>query len=185
MDSENPYMMDFPILQDSPSQVRELVKKEFCFAIGIGDPKVRKDVFNRNPKLIYPNLIHPSTTFGYKQKNSIESHKGNIITAGCRITNGCFFGDFVILNLNCTIGHDCIIDDFSSIMPGVNISGNVKLCENSYIGTGASIIHGGKDNKLVVGENCIVGSGAVVTKDTPKNSIMVGVPAKPLSKVQK
>lgn len=43
------------------------------------------------------------------------------------------------------------------------------------MGTGSIIIQG-----LTIGENSIIGAGAVVTTDVPKNCTAVGVPAKPI-----
>jgi len=37
---------------------------------------------------------------------------------------------------------------------------------------------------ITIGENAIVGAGAVVTKDVPPNSIAVGVPAKVIRKLR-
>ena len=105
---------------------------------------------------------------------------GNIFAAGVRCTNEIEFGDFIILNLNTTIGHDCLIKDYASVMPGVNISGNVILEECCYIGTGASIINGNADEKLTIGKGSIIGAGSVVIKNIPPKATAVGVPAKVL-----
>jgi len=60
-------------------------------------------------------------------------------------------------------------------MPGVNISGEVQLGDCAYIGTGAKII-----NLVEIGENTIIGAGAVVSKSLPANCTAVGIPAKPI-----
>ena len=60
-------------------------------------------------------------------------------------------------------------------MPSVNISGEVKIDEGVYVGTGAKII-----NQLEIGEYSIVGAGAVVSKTLPAKCTAVGVPAKPI-----
>lgn len=60
-------------------------------------------------------------------------------------------------------------------MPTVNISGEVIVNEAVYVGTGAKII-----NLLEIGENTIVGAGAVVSKSLPANCTAVGIPAKPI-----
>jgi acetyltransferase-like isoleucine patch superfamily enzyme len=118
-----------------------------------------------------------------KQLEIFNKKKGNIITAGARFTNNIELGNFGIFNLNCTIGHDCIIDDFVNIAPGANISGNVELRKGVYIGTGASVLQGESINKkLVIGEFSTVGAGAVVTKDIEADTIVVGIPAHPISK---
>ncbi len=83
--------------------------------------------------------------------------------------------DFIILNLLCTVGHDTIIKSYSSFMPSVNVSGEVVINDGVYVGTGAKII-----NLLEIGENTIVGAGAVVSKSLPANCTAVGIPAKPI-----
>jgi acetyltransferase-like isoleucine patch superfamily enzyme len=60
-------------------------------------------------------------------------------------------------------------------MPTVNISGEVIIEDAVYVGTGAKII-----NQLTIGENTIIGSGAVVAKTLPANCTAVGIPAKPI-----
>ncbi len=112
---------------DTIEKVEELKSDGFKFAIGIGDPKIRKLVAEKYPLLDYPNLIHPSATFGYGQRKEIENSIGNIITAGCNITNNTSFGDFVLVNLNVAVGHDCIIENFVSLMSSATVSGNVHI----------------------------------------------------------
>jgi serine acetyltransferase len=60
-------------------------------------------------------------------------------------------------------------------MPSVNVSGEVKIEQGVYVGTGAKII-----NLLEIGENTIIGAGAVVSKSLPANCTAVGIPAKPI-----
>lgn len=75
----------------------------------------------------------------------------------------------------CTVGHDTIIDDYCAFMPSVNISGEVHLHQGVYVGTGAKII-----NLLEIGQETIVGAGAVVSKSLPAKCTAVGIPAKPI-----
>ena len=72
-----------------------------------------------------------------------------------------------------TLGHDSFIKDFVSIMPTVNISGEVTIGECVNVGAAATII-----NRLEIGEYSIVGAGAVLTKTLPAHCTAVGVPAK-------
>lgn len=55
---------------------------------------------------------------------------------------------------------------------------SVRIKQNAWIGADAKILPG-----VTVGENAVVGAGAVVTKDVPANSVVVGVPAKILRKI--
>ncbi len=142
---------------------------EIVFAIGV--PNTKEKIFNslKNPRITYPTLIHPNVQIG--EYNKIGD--GCIITAGNIITVNTRIGNHVILNLGCTVGHDTVIDDFCSFMPSVNISGEVNISKNVYVGTGAKII-----NLVDIGENSIIGAGAVVSKSLPANCTAVGVPAK-------
>jgi len=160
-------------------EIPRLSREHYVFIIGVGDNLLRRKIASRFNQLKYTNVIHSSATFGYNQRKEIENKKGNIVTAGVRITNDVKMGNFGIFNLNCTVGHNCIIEDFVNIAPGANISGNVKLSEGSYIGTNASILQGKSiTEKMLIGRYSTVGAGSVVTKSISDHSIVKGVPAK-------
>ena len=167
----------FAILPES--DVDALHEKGFEFAIGIGDPTIKKKIAARYSALHFPNLIHPSVTFGVNQRAAVEQSKGNIFTAGVRLTNSIYVGDFNTFNLNVTIGHDSKLMGFVTLSPGANVSGNVVVHEGAYIGTNASILQGGNDNPIEVGEYAIVGAGSFVRKSVDPKTTVVGVPAKP------
>lgn len=143
--------------------------------VAIGDPLVKRKIIKNiknNSKLSYPNIIHPSVLIS---KDDVKVGEGNIICGGTIITCNIEIKDFVILNLMCTVGHDTKINSYSSFMPSVNISGEVIIEEAVYVGTGAKII-----NQLTIGQNTVVGAGAVVAKSLPENCTAVGIPAKPI-----
>ena len=82
---------------------------------------------------------------------------------------------FCILNLNSTIGHDCIIQ--CKFIPGRSC---FRKCAHGdyWLGTNCSVNNGYPDEKLIIPDNTIIGSGAVVTKTLSKPGIYVGAPAK-------
>lgn len=162
----------FPIL----GKVEDLnhIADNLSVALGIGDPEKKRKIVElvHNSKITYDNLIHPSTIIS---TDEVSIGMGVIICANCIVTCNISIGDFVTLNLMCTIGHDAIIKNYSSFMPSVNISGGVMIESGVYVGTGANII-----NQLVIGANSIVGAGAVVCNSLPDNCTAVGMPAKPI-----
>ncbi|GAA4440058.1 acetyltransferase [Pontibacter saemangeumensis] len=143
--------------------------------LAVGNPVIKKSIEGQmhNPKVYYPVLVHPNVQMG--DRKYITFGEGCIITAGNILTVNISLGKHVILNLACTVGHDAYLGDYSSVMPGVNISGGVNIGEGVYIGTGAKII-----NHLEIGKRAIVGAGAVVIKSLPAYCTAVGVPAQPI-----
>jgi sugar O-acyltransferase (sialic acid O-acetyltransferase NeuD family) len=141
-------------------------------AVAIGAPDTKRKIIEQltNTNIEFPTLIHPSVICS---DDFVTIGNGCIICAGNIITCNIEIQDFVILNLMCTVGHDTTIKKYSSFMPSVNISGEVIIHESVYVGTGAKII-----NQLEIGENTIVGAGAVVSKSLPSNCTAVGIPAK-------
>jgi sugar O-acyltransferase (sialic acid O-acetyltransferase NeuD family) len=145
------------------------------FFVGIGDPKVKKALVTKalNAGLLpAETIIHPTAVT--LDKDGIKVGKGGIITANCVLTTHITIGNYVILNLCTTVGHDAIIEDFVTINPGVQISGNVHIKEGAMIGVGACIIE-----KKNIAEWVTVGAQSCVTKDlTEPNTIYLGIPAK-------
>ena len=148
------------------------VQEKINIVIAIGSPETKKTIFQKitNKNIEFPTLIHPSVIIG---NEGVNIGKGCVICAGSIITCNIQIKDFVIINLMCTIGHDTVIHSFSSFMPAVNISGEVEIYEEVYVGTGAKII-----NQLQIGTQTIIGAGAVVSKSLPEKCTAVGIPAK-------
>lgn len=149
-------------------------KEDLAITIAIGIPAVKKNVWQQieNPKIYYPTLIHPSVRI---DESEVELGEGTIIQAGNLFTVNVKVGKHVLVNLNCTIAHDAHIGDFCGIMPSVNVSGEVQVEDEVYIGTGTQIIQ-----QKTIGRGSIIGAGAVVTTDIPSRCTAVGIPAKPI-----
>ncbi len=61
----------------------------------------------------------------------------------------------------------------------IDLFGKIVVGDNVHIGTNSIIMPG-----VTIGSNCIVGCGAIVTKDIPDNSIAVGVPARVIETIE-
>ncbi|HBV01204.1 MAG TPA: acetyltransferase [Candidatus Taylorbacteria bacterium] len=73
------------------------------------------------------------------------------------------------------IGSHCAIYSYSTID---GKAGKVVLKKNCRVGTHSSVMPG-----VTIGENSIVGAHSFVIKDVPPNTTVVGVPAKPIKKL--
>jgi sugar O-acyltransferase (sialic acid O-acetyltransferase NeuD family) len=147
--------------------------KETLVVIGIGNTSVKRKIAMRlaEQNVNSPILIHPSVICG----RNVDFGAGSIICASNVITVDIKFGKHVILNLDCTVGHDAVIEDYSTVAPGSHISGNVQIGQGTDVGTGSSIIQGVK-----IGAWSVLGAGAVVSKNIPDNVTAVGIPARPV-----
>jgi len=143
------------------------------YVVGVGSAPVRRLLVGlaEEAGLTPITLVHPSATQG----RDVEIGTGSIICAGVRMATNIRIGAHCHVNLNSTIGHDSVLEDFVSINPLVAISGNVRVCEDTMLGTGSAVLQG-----LIVGPGVAVGGGAVVVKDVEPGQTVVGIPAKPL-----
>ena len=131
---------------------------------------------------------------------------------GCSIDDNTKIGTFVEIQKNASIGKNCKISSHTFICEGVYIEDNVFVGHNvtfindkhprsvnedgtmqsesnwevikTFVKKGASI---GSSSTILcgitIGENAIVGAGAVVTKDVPPSTIVAGVPAKVIKEI--
>ncbi|HEY8935031.1 MAG TPA: acetyltransferase [Cyclobacteriaceae bacterium] len=146
--------------------------KSLALAVAIADPVMRKSIVSKieSPDVFYPVIIHPSAIVE-QGRNKIG--RGSIITANCILTTGISLGNFVIVNLATTLGHDVVLDDYCSIMPGCHISGNCKMGECTMMGTGSRTLQ-----NLTIGKKCKIGAGAVLINSFEDGVTIVGVPGR-------
>ncbi len=128
---------------------------------------------------------------------------------GCEIGKNSKIGTFVEIQKKAFIGENCKISSHSFICEGVTIEDNVfvghgvmftndpepravaesgglqtesdwtvvptRVKRGASIGSGAVILCG-----ITIGENALIGAGAVVSKDVPDGTVVAGVPARVL-----
>lgn len=142
-----------------------------CF-IAVGSPTLKEKIFNKIncETTLFPIFIHSSVIY---DRRTFKIGKGSIICPGNLITTEIKIGDFVHLNINTTVGHESEIGNFSTISPGVQISGNVKIFSRVFIGTGAAILE-----KVEIAANTIIGASALVNKAIAESGTYVGMPVK-------
>jgi len=146
-------------------------RNELKVICAVGSPRAKKSLVEKSElfELDFCTVIHSSV----QMSEFVDIGLGTIITAGCILTTQIKIGNHVFLNLDTTVGHDVVIEDFVNVAPGCHISGNVTLKEGADLGTGAVVLQG-----IKVGKWSTVGAGAVVIEDVPDNAVVVGVPAK-------
>lgn len=137
----------------------------------IGDPRIRERAVTEAKDLgcRFATLIHPSVCM---DQPSVKIGAGCMVCAGNTLTVNVTIGRHVILNLDCTVGHDTLIEDYVTVSPGCHLSGYSTLRRGAYLGTGAVTIE-----HREIGSRAIIGAGAVVTRDIPADVTAVGVPA--------
>lgn len=138
--------------------------------------------------IISSGAIIGSDGYGYFQnsegKNVKVPHFGGVIIgddveigANTCIDKGTLsdtkIGNNVKIDNLCHIAHNVIIEENVSVIALSMIAGSVRLKKNSYIAPSTSI-----RNQLTIGENSMVGLGAVVVKNVEDNVVVAGVPAK-------
>jgi sugar O-acyltransferase (sialic acid O-acetyltransferase NeuD family) len=147
-------------------------------AIAIGAPSVREKIAQkvRPTALNFSSLIHSTALYSHQW---VLVGEGTIICAGSILTVDIQIGEHVHINLDCTVGHDVIIGDYSTLSPGVHVSGCVHIGKRVFIGTGANIINGTPDQPLVIADDVVIGAGACVTRSITQSGVTaVGIPAK-------
>ncbi len=149
--------------------------EEYMIMVAVADSKQRRAIVESLPnETKYFTFIHPTVlTMG----EEIEIGEGSFIGAYSILTTNIRIGKHGILNRGNQVGHDSVIGDYFSAMPGAIVSGNVNIGEGVYMGTNSSV----KEKKHIC-SNVVVGSNSTVVKNIITSGIYVGVPAKFLKK---
>ena len=154
--------------------------------------------------------IEPGADIGDGTRVWANTHimRGAKIGKGCNIgenvhiASGVVIGDFCKIQNGVNIYNGVTVEDYVFFGPASQTTNELHIGlldsngapqkswtigytvfkKGCAIGANATIVCGTKESPTVIGESSVVGSGSVVTKSVPKNTTVVGNPAKQISK---
>lgn len=145
---------------------------EFAFAIAVGDNEVRENIFNemsrKHENVYYPPLIHRTALIS----SFCSIGAGVLVMPHAVVGPNSWVGKFCLINTRASIDHDCVMHDFSSVAPGATTGGGVKIGYRAAVSLGAVI-----KEKIIIGDNSIVGANSFLNKDLGSNLVAIGSPA--------
>jgi sugar O-acyltransferase (sialic acid O-acetyltransferase NeuD family) len=122
---------------------------------------------NMIPDFNFIATLHPSAAVSH----DVIIGSGTVVMAQAAINHGCRVGDGCIVNTRSSLDHNSVMEDFSSLAPGVTCGGQVYIGCYSAVGLGANIL-----GKIAIGNHTIIGAGSLVNKVIGDNKVAYGVP---------
>ena len=172
--SYNPFSLKYLGSEKDPGVQEKL--KEYDYFIGVGNNNLlRRKIY----EMIFPllgqpvNAIHPSAVIS----PSVKMKYGHFIAPNVSINALTELGMTAVCNTGSVIEHGCIVGDFNFIAPGAVLCGDVAIGENTFVGANSVIKQG-----VAVGKNVTIGAGSVVLQNVPDDVMIVGNPARIISR---
>lgn len=155
------------------SDITKYKDKKMAVVIGIAYPQIKMKIIARLAAFDFSFPSFVSRNVWLSKKVSIG--KGVILYPGVSINYESAIADFVIMNMNCAIGHNCTVSAFSTLAPGVNLAGFTHLEEGVDMGIGAST-----RQNVRIGQNAVIGGQSMVIRNVPPKTKVIGVPGREL-----
>jgi sugar O-acyltransferase (sialic acid O-acetyltransferase NeuD family) len=157
----------YPVIGDINSLLS--ISRDTAVVIGIASPKAKKKIFEKLAEegFTFPAFVANNAWLS----NKVTVGMGAIIYPGVSINYETKVGDFVIMNMNCAIGHNCEIAAYCALAPGVNLAGFTRVEEAVDLGIGVST-----RQNILVGHDAIIGGQTMLVKNVLPGATIVGVP---------
>ena len=165
-----PCFVDDKYLQGNTLPLSKFNPEEYAVMVAVANPKDRREIIEKLPKnTTYFTWIHPTALV----MQDVEIGEGSFVGAYSILTTNIKIGKHAILNRANHIGHDTIIGNYFSAMPGSIVSGNVHIGNDVYMGTNSTTIE-----RVFIAHDIIIGANGVVINDIVSSGTYVGVPVK-------
>ena len=144
--------------------------------VAIGDGRVREKLSHRLEESGYEicSAVHPTAHISPQ----VSLGKGAIVGSRANLFYDATVGDFVFVGPSVTVSpHSLVIGNNVELCVGCMVAGNVHIHDNAFVGAASNVVHRAF-GRLSVGEDAIIGAGALVLEDVPPRAVVVGVPAR-------
>ncbi|MGM0914229.1 MAG: acetyltransferase [Pseudomonadota bacterium] len=181
------FLDDDPCLQEKSfynlpvlGHVQDWPSFPYCqLLVAIAAPRVRKRVVEQIKRCGSPRfatLIDPDASVDAELTKLGE---GSVVCAGTVVTADVKIGEHVIINKLCSVGHDVVLESFSTLAPKVMLGGHVHIHAGAEVGASSAVRQG-----VEIGTGAMVGMGSLVLKDIEPNCLIVGSPAATLRRLE-
>ena len=143
------------------------------FCVAIGDNAIREKVYKEYkemfPEARFPVLVHQSSIIG----EASVIGEGTVVMPMVNIGPNTNIGSCCIVNSSTSLDHDCRLENYSSVAPGVICGGCVHIGKRSAISIGAIVKH-----NISIGEDVVVGASSYVDESIENGVVSYGTPSK-------
>lgn len=126
------------------------------------------------PRDRWQTVIHPASAVSHDAEIGIGAFVASFVT----MQPTSKLGDFASIRAGASIGHHAIIERHAYVGPNATMCGATRLGEGAHLGPNAVIL-----DRKTVGRYAVVGIGGAVTKDVRDFAVVLGNPARRVSRV--
>ncbi|TDQ42247.1 2,3,4,5-tetrahydropyridine-2,6-dicarboxylate N-acetyltransferase [Aureibacillus halotolerans] len=152
----------------------------------IEDYVVENDRRNSAIPLLDLKHIHARIEPGAVIRDQVEIGDNAVIMMGALINIGSVIGEGTMIDMNVTLGGRATVGKNCHIGAGAVLAGVIEppsakpvvVEDDVLVGANAVILEG-----VTVGKGAVVAAGAVVTEDVPPDTVVAGIPARVIKKI--
>jgi len=146
------------------------------FLVAIGDNTTRRKIMERirSEGGATPTLIHPTSVVSKFSRIG----QGVYIQPHVVVWTSVCIGNDCIISPNVVIAHHSVLQNGCLVSTSSAIGANIEIRQDAFLGMSCNITTGVE----YVGENALVGAGAVVINNVEPNTVVAGVPSRVIRK---
>lgn len=148
------------------------VSTDISIFVPIGNNSIRVELLKKliNHGFKVPSFIHETAII----HSSVKIGNAVYILPGTNIMPSTTIGDFVMISMGVNIAHHVFVDEGCFFSQGTNIGASLFINKQAYFGIASTVMTGIKS----IGENALLGAGAVIIRDVQDYAVVVGNPGK-------
>lgn len=139
--------------------------------VAVGVPQLRREIVDNlaNRGVQFHTFVDDRAVLA----GNVQPGTGSVICPGTVVSADASIGSHVHINFNCSVGHDTVLGDFSTLSPMSNIMGETNVGVGVFVGGSAVVLP-----RLEIANEATIGAGATVVHTVTSKDTVVGNPAR-------